>query len=126
MKYTLDDMEETMQSFAESRLQAASCEMEVVGGMNESNPLVLLRIYEIQPPTIDSLVQLATVFLNHREVVFSSQGTEVFRLRYEGQDLGEAFKEHPELLDPCLKNCYNVLLKKLTAPSTSSVTAEAK
>lgn len=126
MKYSLDDMQETMQAFAESRVQSASCEMEVVGGMNESNPLALLRIYEIQPPTIDSLVQLATIFLNNKEVVFSNNGTEVFRFRYEGQDLGEAFKAHPELLDPCLKNCYNVLLKKLTAPSTSSVTVEAK
>lgn len=126
MQYELNDIEETMQAFMKSRMDAASCVMDVAGGVNESNPLELLRIYEIQPPTIDSLTQLASLFLNHKEVKFIVDGEERFRFTYDGKDFGECFMEHPEFLDPCLKNCYNILLKKLTAPSTSSMTAEIK
>lgn len=126
MKYNLNDMDDTMEAFAKSRLVSAQCEMTVVGGVNETNPLELLRIYEIQPPTIDSLVQLASLFLANKAVSFTINGEEVLSFEYKGQELGSCFKEHPELLDPCLKNCYNILLKKLTAPSINSVTGEAR
>lgn len=117
MKYTLKDLEANFKKFITSRSGMSGYDIEIVNDANELSPIVMLRAYEADS-SVDNLVSLASQMLAKKEVRFYHNGSEVMRFIYDGiSDLGNCFRDHPYLLDPCLKYCYSILLKKLAAPS---------
>lgn len=98
-------------------------EVEIVGGENEVEPLVLLRIYD-DDVKIDNELILASGFCLNRVIRFTKQGQLLLEVDYKGGDLTEHFKGQPYLLDLLLKLSYGLMLKKLTPPSEDSETVE--
>lgn len=117
MKYTEKDFEANFKEFASSRKEISKYSIEIINDVNEMNPIAMLRAYE-QETTVDNLVALAAQMLAKKEVRFYFKEKEVARFIYDGvSDFGQCFEAYPFLLDPCLKYCYSILLKKLAAPS---------
>ena len=125
MKYTVKDFETNFTQFATTRKEMSDYSIEIVNDVNPLNPVLMLRMYE-QDASVDNLVSLASQMLAKKEVRFFFKEREITRFIYDGvSDFGNCFKDFPFLLDPCLKYCYSILLKKLAAPS-GGIASESK
>lgn len=125
MKYTDKDFSVNLKAFAATRRESADYSIEIVNDVNPMNPVTMLRIYE-GDTSVDNLVSLASQMLAKKEVRFYYKDREITRFIYDGVgDFGDCFKDFPHLLDPCLKYCYSILLKKLSAPS-GGIASESK
>lgn len=98
-------------------------EMEVEGGENELDPLVLMRAYE-QERNIDLYLSLATQFCLNKRVIFRRNGKEIHSFVYTGGDIGQKFKGKVYLMDILFKTAFGFMLKKLTPPSEDSENEE--
>lgn len=97
--------------------------VDIEGGENELDPLVLLRAYDAEP-SIDNSLSLAAQFVMNKHVSFKRNGKEVYAFTYTGGDLSLKFKGYPYLLDVLLKLSYGLMIKKLTPPSNDSENEE--
>lgn len=98
-------------------------EVEIVGGENELDPLVLLRSYEADP-SLEVSVGLATDFCMNKEVRFIRDKQVLMSFVYNGGDLGAYFKKAPYLMNVLLQACFALMVKKLTPPSEDSENEE--
>lgn len=125
MEYGSKEVTEIIKNFSNGKQWLNDLVIEIVGGENEVSPLVLLRSYD-QKPELDMLVPLATEFIMNKEVRFTRKGQLLHSFVYNGGDLSASFAKVPYLLDPLLKLCYGLMLKKLTPLSEDSETEEVQ
>ena len=98
-------------------------EVEIEGGENELDPLVLMRAYE-QERNVDLYLSLATQFCMNKRVVFLKDGKEIHSFVYTGGDIGQKFKGKVYLMDVLFKVAFGLMIKKLTPPSDASESEE--
>lgn len=108
-----------LSNFKKGRGWLNDVSIEIVGGENELDPLVLLRAYD-EEPTIDSSLALTVQMVLNKEIRFMRKGVILLSFVYTGGDLGEKFVKAPYLLDTLMKLCYGLMVKKLTPPSEDS------
>lgn len=105
--------------YAKNQKWLNAVEVEIVGGENNVDPLLLLRIYEDKISVANNL-ELAQNFCLGKVVRFTRKGEVIKDVHYEDGSLSEYFRDAPYLLDVLLKASYALLLKKLTPPSEDS------
>lgn len=114
-----------LNNFKKGRTWLNEVSIEIVGGENELDPLVLLRAYD-EEPTIDNSLALTMQMVLNKEVRFMHKGTCILSFTYTGGDLSEKFTKAPYLLDTLMKLCYGLMIKKLTPPSEDSEIEELR
>lgn len=119
MVYGGKEYNDILNNFKKGRSWLNDVSVEIVGGENELDPLVLLRAYD-EEPTIDNSLALTMQMIINKEVRFIRKGTIIHSVLYTGGDLGEKFAKVPYLLDTLMKLCYGLMVKKLTPPSEDS------
>lgn len=125
MVYGSKEYNNILKDYKKGQTWLNDIEIEIVGGENELNPLVLLRAYEAEP-TIDASMDLTSQMVLNKEIRFLRNGKEEFNVVYRGGDLSELFRKAPYLLDLLFKLCYGLMVKKLTPPSEDSETEEKR
>lgn len=123
MEYGSKEYNEILSDFRKGRAWLNDVSVDIVGDVNNLNPLTMLRAYE-QEPSIDNTMAIASEMVLNKEVRFKRNGKIVHSFIYNGGDLGDKFIDAPFLLDLLLKLCYGILVKKLTPPSEDSETEE--
>ncbi len=108
-----------LDEFTMGQLWLNDVEVEVEGGPNELDPLMLLRAYE-KKEDMDTQLSLAQAVVLNKHVVFSRKGTEVLSFVYTGGNFSNCFLKAPYLLNILLRYAIGVMLKKLTPPSDDS------
>ena len=121
--YGSKEYNDILKDFKKGRSWLNDISVEIVGGENELDPLILLRAYD-EEPTIESTLALTGQMVINKEVRFMHKGTLVHSFTYVGGDLGEKFSKVPYLLDTLMKLCYGLMIKKLTPPSEDSENEE--
>lgn len=119
MEYGAKEVSKIMKDFGTGRQWLNDLVIEIVGGENEVDPLILLRAYD-KKPDLDSLVPLTAEFIMNKEVRFTRNGNVIHSFMYNGGDIAASFTKVPYLLDPLFKLCYGLMLKKLTPQSEDS------
>lgn len=117
------DFNDMIQQYADGQMWLNDVEMEIEGGENELDPLVLMRAYEADR-NVDLYLSLASQFCMNKRVIFRRNGKDVLAFVYTGGDLGQKFKGHAYLMDVMFKASYGLMLKKLTPPSDDSESEE--
>lgn len=125
MVYGSKEYNNILKDYKKGQTWLNDIEIEIVGGENELNPLVLLRAYEAEP-TVDASMDLTSQMVLNKEIRFLRNGKEEFNVEYRGGDLSELFRKTPYLLDLLFKLCYGLMVKKLTPPSEDSETEEKR
>jgi len=124
MVYSNKEYGNIFKEFQKNRAWLNDVEIEIVGGENEVDPLVLLRLYD-QDPTVDTTVEITTLMVVNRTVRFTKGGKLLHEVTYKpGTNLSDSFAKMPYLLDMLLKLCYGLMVKKLTPPSEDSENEE--
>lgn len=123
MAFGSNDVGTILESYKKGQKWLDEVDIEIVGGENEVDPLVLLRIYD-DKPTVDNELVLASGFCLNRVVRFIRNGNIIYQIDFKGGNLAEQFMGKPYLLDVLLKMSYSLMLKKLTPPSEDSESEE--
>lgn len=123
MQFGTQEFSKTLDQFKKGKSWLNDVTIEIEGGENEIDPLVLLRAYDAEP-SVDNSLSLASLFVMNKRIVFRSKGKEVFSCVYTGGDLGEKFSKCPYYLDLLFKMSYGLMIKKLTPPSNDSENEE--
>lgn len=123
MMFGSKEFNDAMDQFRIGKTWLNGVSIDIEGGENDIDALVLLRAYDAEP-TVDNSLALAAQFIMNKHVVFNKDGKQIFALTYTGGDLSVPFKKCPYLLDLLLKMSYGLLVKKLTPPSEDSETEE--
>lgn len=123
MAFGSNDVGTILESYKKGQKWLDEVDIEIVGGENEVDPLVLLRIYD-DKPTVDNELVLASGFCLNRVVRFIHNGNIIHQIDFKGGNLAEQFRGKPYLLDVLLKMSYSLMLKKLTPPSEDSESEE--
>lgn len=120
MEYNAQTYAEILKDFQKNRSQLNDMTIEIVGGENNLDPIILLRAYEDEP-TVDNTTALATQFCVNKTVRYFQNGNLIHEFTLlPSETLSEKFKDSPWLMDLLLKMCYTIMLKKLTPPSSDS------
>ena len=123
MEYGSMEYQKILKEFGKGQDWLNDVSIDIEGGENELDPLILLRAYD-EEATIDSMLSLTTQMIINKHVKFIRNGQAVLEFTYNGGNLGEKFNKTPYLLNLLLKLCYGLMLKKLTPPSEDSVSEE--
>jgi hypothetical protein len=123
MAFGSNDVSTILEAYKKGQKWLDDVDIEIVGGENDIDPLVMLRIYD-DKPTVDNELILASGFCQNRVVRFIYKGNVIHQVDYKGGNLAEHFMGKPYLLDVLLKMSYSLMLKKLTPPSTDSESEE--
>lgn len=123
MKYGTKEFNEVFDLYKKGKGWLNDVSIEIEGGENEVDPLILLRAYD-QEPNTDNSLQLATQFVLNKHIKFFRGETLVYETTYTGGDLGAKFTKCPYLLDLLLKMSWGLMLKKLTPPSEALASEE--
>lgn len=124
MTYGNKEITSIMDAFKKGKVFMNDVEVEIVGGENELDPLTLLHTYEIDRPTPEDLVPVASALCSGKEIRFIRDNVILFNLVYTGGDLVSPFAKCPYYLDVLLKLAYGIVIKKLTPPSEDSKNEE--
>lgn len=116
MKYGTREFNDVFDTFKKGKNWLNDVSIEIEGGENEVDPLVLLRAYD-QEPDVDNSLGLATQFVMGKHIKFYRKDEVIYELTYTGGDLGAKFAKAPYLLDLLLKMSWGLMVKKLTPPS---------
>ena len=125
MVYGSKEYNNILKNYKKGQSWLNDVEVEIVGGENELNPMILLKAYEAEP-TIENSMDLTSQMVLNKEIRFLRNGKEEFNVMYRGGDLSELFSKAPYLLDVLFKLCYGLMVKKLTPPSEDSETEEQR
>lgn len=125
MIYGSKEYNKILKEFSKGRSWLNDVNVDIEGGENELDPLVLLRAYG-EEPTIDNMLALTTQMIINKHVKFTRNGEIVLEFTYNGGNLSEKFAKAPYLLDLLLKLCYGIMVKKLTPPSEDSENEESR
>lgn len=123
MAFGSNDVSTILEAYKKGQKWLDDVDIEIVGGENDIDPLVMLRIYD-DKPTVDNELILASGFCQNRVVRFIYKGNVIHQVDYKGGNLAEHFMGKPYLLDVLLKMSYSLMLKKLTPPSEDSESEE--
>lgn len=123
MEYGSKEYQKILKEFGKGQDWLNDVSIDIEGGENELDPLILLRAYD-EEATIDSMLSLTTQMIINKHVKFIRNGQTVLEFTYNGGNLGEKFNKTPYLLNLLLKLCYGLMVKKLTPPSEDSVSEE--
>lgn len=123
MEYDSKEYNKILKNFSKGRDWLNDVVVDIEGGENSLDPLVLLRAYEADP-TIDNTVSLASQMIMNKHIKFIRNGQIIHEFTYNGGNLGDKFSKMPYLLDMLLKLCYGLMVKKLTPPSEDSENEE--
>jgi hypothetical protein len=113
---TPDDVNKIISDYAKQKMLAAQIAVEL-SGVNELDPLTLLRIMSIKEPGADDLAPACELMLDGRSISFTLNGKEIWGLSYNrgsGNSLQLMFTDKPYLYDILQQTIYALLLKKLT------------
>lgn len=109
--------------YAERRADTASITVEF-SGVNELDPLVILRVMSIKEPEVDDLAPVCEAMLDGRTIKFKKDGNDIFHPviynRGSGNKLHMLFTDAVYLYDILQQTVYALLLKKLTPHLESS------
>ena len=125
MIYGSKEYNKILKEFSKGRSWLNDVNVDIEGGENELDPLVLLRAYG-EEPTIDNMLALTTQMIINKHVKFTRNGEIVLEFTYNGGNLSVKFAKAPYLLDLLLKLCYGIMVKKLTPPSEDSENEESR
>lgn len=123
MEYGSKEYNAILNGFGKGRDWLNDVVIDIEGGENNLDPLVLLRAYD-EDPTVDNMLSLTTQMILNKHIKFIRGGKIVHEFTYNGGNLGEKFTKAPYLLDLLLKLCYGLMVKKLTPPSEDSENEE--
>lgn len=123
MVYGSKEFNKTLEGYRKGKSWLNDVTIDIEGGENDIEPLVLLRAYDAEP-TVDNSMDLASRFVMNKHITFLRNGEQIFACTYTGGDLSQHFEKCPYLLDLLLKLSYGLMVKKLTPPSESSEAEE--
>ena len=123
MEYGSKEYQKILKEFGKGQDWLNDVTIDIEGGENELDPLILLRAYD-EEATIDSMLALTSQMVINKHIKFIRNGQIVLEFTYNGGNLGEKFNKAPYLLNLLLKLCYGLMVKKLTPPSEDSESEE--
>lgn len=123
MEYGSKEYQKILKEFSKGQDWLNDVSIDIEGGENELDPLVLLRAYD-EEATIDNMLALTSQMVINKHIKFIRNGQIVCEFTYNGGNLGEKFNKAPYLLNLLLKLCYGLMVKKLTPPSEDSESEE--
>jgi hypothetical protein len=111
------DVNSIIDDYAKNRAIAANITVEL-SGVNELDPLVLLRVMSIKQPGVDDLAPVCEDMLDGRTIKFKNNGQDIFHPvvynKGNGNSLHLLFTDAVYLYDILQQTVYALLLKKLT------------
>ena len=117
------DVDNIINDYAKNRAATANITVEL-SGVNELDPLVLLRVMSIKQPGVDDLAPVCEDMLDGRTIKFKNNGQDIFHpVAYNkgsGNSLHLLFTDAVYLYDILQQTIYALLLKKLTPHLESS------
>lgn len=106
-----------IEDYAKSKGSTAGITVEL-SGVNELDPLILLRVMSIKNPTVDDLAPVAEEMLDGRTIKFKNGSQDIFHPviynKGNGNRLHLLFSDAVYLYDILQQTIYALLLKKLT------------
>lgn len=111
------DVDNIINDYAKNRAATASITVEL-SGVNELDPLVLLRVMSIKQPGVDDLAPVCEDMLDGRTIKFKNNGQDIYHAvvynKGNGNKLAMMFTDAVYLYDILQQTIYALLLKKLT------------
>jgi hypothetical protein len=123
VKLNQSDVDNIISEYSAQRKTLDALTVEF-SGINELDPLVLLRVMSSKSPTVDDLVPICETMLDGRVITFKLDGAEIYHPvaynRGKGSALHMLYADAPYLYDFLQQTIYALLLKKLTPHLESS------
>lgn len=117
------DVDNIINDYAKNRAATANITVEL-SGVNELDPLVLLRVMSIKQPGVDDLAPVCEDMLDGRTIKFKNNGQDIYHAvvynKGNGNKLALMFTDAVYLYDILQQTIYALLLKKLTPHLESS------
>ena len=117
------DVNNIIDEYAKNRAVTAGITVEL-SGVNEIDPLTLLRVMSIKQPGVDDLAPVCEEMLDGRTIKFKNNGQDIYHPvvynRGSGNKLAMMFTDAVYLYDILQQTIYALLLKKLTPHLESS------
>ena len=117
MVLTPADVDGIMNEYSKQRMLASQISVEL-SGVNNLDPLSILRVMSIKEPGVDDLAPVCEQMLDGQTIKFTLSGKEVWHPviynRGNGNSLHLMFADVPYLYDILQQTVYALLLKKLT------------
>lgn len=117
MVLTPADVDGIMNEYTKQRMLASQISVEL-SGVNNLDPLSILRVMSIKEPGVDDLAPVCEQMLDGQTIKFTLNGKEVWHPviynRGNGNSLHLMFADVPYLYDILQQTVYALLLKKLT------------
>lgn len=111
------DVDNIINDYAKNRAATANITVEL-SGVNELDPLVLLRVMSIKQPGVDDLAPVCEDMLDGRTIKFKNNGQDIYHAvvynKGNGNQLAMMFTDAVYLYDILQQTIYALLLKKLT------------
>ena len=111
------DVNNIIDDYAKNRAVTANITVEL-SGVNELDPLTLLRVMSIKQPGVDDLAPVCEDMLDGRTIKFKNNGQDIYHAvvynRGSGNRLAMMFTDAVYLYDILQQTIYALLLKKLT------------
>lgn len=117
VKMSPSDVNDIIEDYAKNRGSTANITVEL-SGVNELDPLVLLRVMSIKQPGVDDLVPVCEDMLDGRTIKFKNGSEDIYHPviynKGNGNRLHLMFTDAVYLYDILQQTIYALLLKKLT------------
>ena len=117
------DVSNIIDDYAKNRASTANITVEL-SGVNELDPLVLLRVMSLKQPGVDDLAPVCEDMLDGRTIKFKNNGKDIYHSvvynKGNGNRLALMFTDAVYLYDILQQTVYALLLKKLTPHLESS------
>lgn len=111
------DVNNIINDYAKSKREEAGITVEL-SGVNELDPLVLLRVMSIKEPSVDDLAPAVEDMLDGRTIKFKQGDKDIYHSvtynRGTGNRLHMMFTDAVYLYDILQQTVYALMLKKLT------------
>jgi len=118
-----NDVNNIIDDYTKNRASTANITVEL-SGVNELDPLTLLRVMSIKQPGVDDLAPVCEDMLDGRTIKFKNNGQDIYHAvvynRGNGNRLALMFTDAVYLYDILQQTIYALLLKKLTPHLESS------
>lgn len=114
-----DEVNNIIEDYAKNKSATAGITVEL-SGVNELDPLVLLRVMSIKNPSVDDLAPVVEEMLDGRTIKFKNGSQDVFHPVIYNKGNGNSnrlhllFSDAVYLYDILQQTVYALMLKKLT------------
>ena len=117
LSFNQNDIDSIISSYSKQRSALDALTVEF-SGLNELDPLVMLRTMSVKAPTVDDLAPICETMLNGHTITFKLNGETVYHPvifnKGSGNALHMLFSDAVYLYDFVQQTIYALLLKKLT------------